>query len=164
MRSLFAGIAGLGVLFAVSHYFGSYGAAIAILFALIVAMHVIGNALGTRLRDLGDTPLSSTGSAAQSTSPRRLTTADFAPLTRLRQRISLGKRILILTVLGAVAGGLLGLFGIEWLSGEPAEWPVLAAGTGACAVLGAIWSYAISSFLIVTVGEFLHADRNSQPR
>ncbi len=163
LLSLLAGIAVLSVLFAVSHYFGTYGAAIAILFVLCVVAHVVGNALGTKLRDFGDTPVEADGSPAQRLPvARKPTAADFAPLTRLRERYSLGKRIVVITSLGAAAGGLVGYFGVQWLADDQTAWHVFGLGAVACAVLGGIWTFAAASFLQVTLGEFLHARRGSR--
>src|SRR5687767_10127728 len=81
LRSLLVGIGVLSTLFAISHYFGTYGAAIAMLFGLCVVAHVVGNALGTKLRDFGDTPVEADGSPARRLPVhRKLTAADFAPL------------------------------------------------------------------------------------
>lgn len=160
--SLLVAIAVISGLLAIVHYFGAYGACIAILFALCVVAHVMGNAMGTRLRDLGDTPVGADGSPA----PRPVhlekpSASDFAPLTRLRERQSLGKRIVVITTAGALAGGLLGYAGVCWFADGRTAWHVFAFGTVACAVLGGIWTFAAASFLQVMFGELLHAHRNS---
>jgi hypothetical protein len=157
-----AGIAVLGVLFAMVHYWGAYGAALGVLFALCVAAHVIGNALGTKLRDLGDTPLDEHGCPTRRLPEiRKPNPMDFAPLTRLRERYSLGKRIVVFTGMGAAAGGLAGFFAVAWLDDGHTAWHIFGLGTAACAVLGGIWTFAAASFLQVTLGEFLQARRDS---
>jgi hypothetical protein len=162
LLSLLLAIAGLSGLFAIVHYFGAYGAAIAILFVLCVAAHVVGNALGTKLREFGDTPLEVDGTPARRAPfSRPPTPAEFAPLTRLRQRYSLGKRIVVITVGGAVAGGLLGFFTVLWLADQTTAWHVFGLGVLACAVLGGIWTFAAASFVQVTWNEFLDARRDS---
>lgn len=159
---MLAGMAVLGGLFAIIHYFGAYGAAIAILFALCIVAHVAGNALGTKLREHGDTPLGEdrvpTFRAAVRAKP---TAGDFAPLPRLHGRHSLGRHILVITAIGGFAGGTLGYFGIEWLAGEHVGWKVLAVGCSACVVLGAIWTFAAASFLQVTLGELFQFRRET---
>jgi hypothetical protein len=163
LLSLLVAIAILSALFAISHYFGTYGAAIAILFVLCVVAHVVGNALGTKLRDFGDRPVQPDGSPTRPLQvPRKLTAADFAPLTRLRERYSLGRRIFVITTAGAVIGGLVGYLCVVWLADDQTGWHVFGLGAVACAVLAGIWTFAAASFLQVTLGEFLHARRNSR--
>jgi hypothetical protein len=162
LLGIFVALTVIAVLFAVTHYFGSYGAAIVALFVLCVVAHVVGNALGTRLRDFGDQPVRADGSPApRSRQFQKPSANQFAPHTRLRDRSSLGKRILFVTVFGAGLGAFLGFVGVQWVADDRTTWPVFLLGTGACAVLGAIWTFATASFLQVTVGEFLHARRNS---
>jgi hypothetical protein len=85
---------------------------------------------------------------------------DFAPVTRLRERYSLGKRNIAITLLGAVIGGLLGGAGLLWLGGEKTPWIVAVLGFGASAVLGGIWTFAASSFIHVMLGAWFHAAKD----
>ena len=58
-------------------------------FAVAIALHVVGNAIGTRLREIGDcpeAPLRENGGAHF----RRPRPEDFAPVTRLSAKQSLG--------------------------------------------------------------------------
>ena len=162
LLALLGMVAGFSGLFAISHYFGTYGAAIAILFGLCVVAHVVGNAMGTRLRDLGDTPVNTDGSpAGHRPAMHKPQAGDFAPSTRLRERYSLGKRIFVLTGLGTLIAGILGYLVVDWLADDHTGWHVFGIGSVACAVLGGIWTFATASFVQVTLGEFLHARRNS---
>ena len=162
LSALFVGTAVLGVLFAGIHYFGIFWVVIVILFVLCVVAHVMGNSLGTKLRQFGDTPLEADGTPASVQPIAKPRPADFAPVTRLRQRRPLGRRILFITGCGAIVGALLGFSGIAWLTDGPADWPVYALGACGSAVLGAIWTFAAASFIQVTFGEFLHARRESR--
>lgn len=159
--ALFAGVAVLGGLFAIVHYFGSYGAAIGLLALLCVIGHFAGSALGTRLRACGDQPLHADGSALPvKRSIVKPDPADFAPTTKLRQRRSLGRRNLLITLAGAMVAGCGGYFGLQFLDPRM-DWPVMGVGIAAFAVLGAIWTFATASFLQVMGSEFLQARRES---
>ena len=162
LLTLLVMVAVLSGLFAIIHYFGTYGAAIAILFGLCVVAHVVGNAMGTKLRDFGDTPVNADGSP---TGHRPVLdkpkAADYAPSTRLRERYSLGKRVFILTGFGTLIAGIFGYLLVDWLADDHTGWHVFGIGSVACAVLGGIWTFATTSFVQVTLGEFLHARRNS---
>jgi hypothetical protein len=155
-----AGIALLGLVFAVIHYLGMSWSLVVIFFLLCVLAHVAGNAMGTRLRDIG-----SETSAGQ---PRmfdlrrggRVSARYFAPATKLREKRSLGKPIVVITALGAVAGGVAGGLGLAWLTEGRAPWPVSVLGIGACVVLGAIWTFVAGSFVQVMLGAWLHAARD----
>src|SRR5262245_13086936 len=90
LGALFVGTALLGVLFAGIHYFGTFWIVIVILFALCVVAHVAGNAIGTKLREFGDTPLEADDTPARVPPIAKPAPSDFAPVTRLRQRRPLG--------------------------------------------------------------------------
>jgi len=162
LGTLLMSVAVLCAMFAIVHYFGLYGAALSVLFGLSVVAHVVGNALGTKLRDLGDTPLSANGNqSARRPLFHKPTAGDFAPRTRLHQRLALGRSIAVLTTLGVLGGGLFGYFGIAWVADARTGWSAFALGTVACSVLGGIWMFLVTSFLKTTFGEFLHARRES---
>src|SRR5262245_27301642 len=106
LGSLFFAVAVLGLMFAFIHYVGMYGSVIAIFFLLCVAAHVAGNAIGTRLREIGSAPVPGSTTESDFVSATRVSPADFAPATKLRERSSLGKPIVVVTALGIVAGGV----------------------------------------------------------
>lgn len=162
LGSLFIAVAVMGALSAVVHYFGGYGAAIAILFLLCVAGHVLGNALGTKLRQFGDTPLEEDGTPVRHiVAIAKPLPADFAPVSRLHGRHPLGKRIVFITGTGGVLGALIGFLAIVWFTEGPMEWRMTVLGIFACSVLGGIWTFAAASFIQVTIGVFVHAHRES---
>src|SRR6185503_15726974 len=85
--ALLMAIGVIGALCAVLRYFGAYGAVIAILFFLCVVAHVVGNAMGTKLRDCGDRPVDADGLPNRRTiSLRKPLAADFGPVTKLSSR------------------------------------------------------------------------------
>lgn len=156
LSSFLVGIAFLGMLFAVSRQFGTYGAALATLFVLIVAAHFAGATLGSRLRQCGDTPLDSAGQPIEPAPRGRPVSAEeFAPPSRLQGRHALGEHVILLTVLGASGGGALGYWGLSAVADDRTTAAVMLLGSGACAVLGGIGTFAVTCFLQVTLGELM---------
>jgi len=160
LATLFFTIGLLGVLFAAMSYLGSYATLLFILFTLTVAAHVAGNAIGTQLRNNGDHPPMASGDATRDRR-RPITVQDFAPPSQLRQRSALGKPILITTVMGSAAGAMLGGYELTMLMKQPTLIAV-ALGVIASAVLGAIWTFAASSFLHVASGALRQATRDAK--
>ena len=153
-------VAVIAVLCALVTYFGMHSALILLLFALAVAAHVAGNALGTQLRANGDRPLPSEDGTVVRKTERHVPTADeFAPASELRRRSSLGFPIVIATVCGslltAAAGGLLMAVLLE----RTPTWTARIAGTVACGTLGGIWTFVAFSFIQVTGGAWRQATR-----
>ncbi len=165
LATLMWAIAVLGVLFALISYLGSHATLLLILFALAVVAHVAGNALGTRLRANGDTPLPEReGDRYEPPQTRVPGQGDFAPTTKLHDRGALGLPIAIATAAGVVAGGLLGgaLLG---LVAQPApSWPAVLLGAAACGVLGGIWTFIAFGFIQVAGGAVWQATRDPSGR
>ena len=123
--------------------------------ALSIFCHVAGNCLGMRLREIGDQPQFP---ADQSPRPRgRATPQDFAPVTRLGSRHSLGWTIIVASSIGvtsgAIGGGLWtflaghGHVGIEHI----------AIGVIAFAFLGGMAAFATVAFTQVLCGAIWQA-------
>lgn len=164
LAALFVAVAVLGLMFAVIHYVGMLGSAIAILFLLCVAAHVVGNAIGTRLRDIGSQPTSDSKAPHGRRRFRDVMPSEFAPMSRLRERSSLGKRNIVITVCGAMIGGVLGGAALQWLSAGHSTWQIIGLGICASAVLGGIWTFAASSFIQVMLSAWFHASREPRKR
>ncbi len=160
LASLFIGVAMLGVLFAAASYIGSYATLLLVFFALTVAAHVAGNAIGTQLRENGSRRSIMEHDTAQSTR-RPVASTDFAPASQLHYRSALGKPIFITTVTGSVAGAVLGGYGLTTLMEHPTLVAV-ALGVIASAVLGGIWTFGASSFLQVASSALRQAARDSK--
>src|SRR5262245_56836550 len=108
LRSLLALVAACGVLFGLSRWGLSPVALAAIVFfAVSVAFHVAGNAIGTRLREIGDLPQQESAEAA---TIRHLKPHEFAPATRLGQRSSRGWSIIVASSVGVTTGAIGGGF------------------------------------------------------
>ncbi len=151
LSTMLWGVALLAVLFALVSYFGLHSALVLTLFALAVAAHVAGNALGTKLRASGDRPLPWKLGEPLATPTRQAPAAeDFAPTTELRDRRPLGLPIVIATVVGGlVAAAVGGLLMLAILDQAP-TWTAIIAGTVACGALGAIWTFVAFGFIQVT--------------
>src|SRR5688572_27186209 len=108
LRTLLLVVTGCAVIFAMSNWLSPIALAGVVMLVLCVIAHVAGNAIGTRLRELGPSRRSGRDSAAEPLA--RPQGADFAPVTRLSQRQSLGWPIILGTaggtLAGAVGGGL----------------------------------------------------------
>jgi len=155
------GVALVAVLCAAVSYFGLHSALVLLLFALAIAAHVAGNALGTQLRANGDRPLPRVGGEPAVLPTRQAPAAeDFAPSTELRERRSLGLPIVIATIAGGgLAAGLGGLVMVA-LSAQAPTWTAIIAGTLACGALGAIWTFLAFGFVQVTWSAARQATRN----
>src|SRR5262249_20334039 len=105
LRTLLLLVTACGVLLALRQWFALSPIAIAalVLLGISIFCHVAGNVICTRLRDIGDAPQAR---ADQLLSPPRPQPSDFAPVTRLSQRQSLGRLILIVVPAGGALGGV----------------------------------------------------------
>src|SRR5436309_15378284 len=93
LRTLLALVAACGALLALRQWLDPIAIAAIAFLALSIFCHVAGNCLGTRLREIGDIPdLTTDDSATKRIQPRP---QDFAPVTHLGRRHSLGWTIVI---------------------------------------------------------------------
>ena len=115
---------------------------------LIVA-HVLGNAIGTRLRDDDAGRSNQSLPPGAQPQPRSVSTAKAAQ--ELRERKPLGQLLLVFIAAGALSGAMLGRFVLihsQWL---PLPTSDAILGIGSCAVLGAIAGFMASSFFKVAL-------------
>jgi purine-cytosine permease-like protein len=158
LRALLWVITGCAVIFALSRWLSPIALAGVVMLVLSVIAHVAGNAIGTRLRELGGRRKPKTfDQEAASSSSSRPAAADFAPVTRLGQRQSLGWPIIIGTASGTVAGGIGGgLWTIFNAHGSPDPLS-LVVGVLAFAVLNGIGAFVIFGFIQVGLGAIRQA-------
>lgn len=119
-------------------------AAVALLafFAVTAFCHVAGNALGTRLRQIGDCRDPAAGPRAIVPPQRQ----HFAPTTHLSRRQGLGWLIVIATSVGITSGAVGGgLWTFVAARGRAGLFDI-AVGTIAFAVLGGLAAFAVCSF------------------
>src|SRR5947209_1275592 len=104
LRTLLALVAACGGLLALRQWLDPIAIAGIAFLAISIFCHVAGNCLGTRLREIGDRPdLVSDPSTAASRQPRA---QDFAPVTQLSRRHSLGWTIVIASSIGITSGAI----------------------------------------------------------
>ena len=165
LGSLMWALVVLGVIFALIGYLGSQATLGIVLLVLAVAAHVAGNALGTQLRNNGDTRSPSANESSSGNRPHTAAPADFAPTTRLGDRSSLGRPIVVVTcvgtVFGAVAGGL-GLFLVAQQEMSIGSVGSIALGMLAAGVLGGIGTFMAASFLQVACDALRQATRDAK--
>ena len=153
LRTLLLAVTGCCVLFYVMRLIGPMGAVMLTVGVLLVVLHVVGNALGTSLRD----------QAAEQVDPlddpvvpppkvgRAAAAAAAAPPGELHCHKSLGWRIVAFTLLGAAVGAAVGGWGLT------APWskrPKRASYVGSIstAIIGGFFSFLASSFLKTFLG------------
>jgi hypothetical protein len=145
-----------GVLFALLRWLDPIAVAAIAFLAASLFCHVAGNAIGTRLREIGDHP---DGHGIDRPAPgiRRPQPQDFAPATRLGQRQSLGWSIIIAVSMG-VASGAIGGGLWTFLAGRGhVALLSIAVGVIAFAVLGGIAAFAVVAFVQVLAGAIWQA-------
>jgi hypothetical protein len=146
-------------------FVGPSGALLLVLWVLIVLAHVAGNAIGTALRASGDTSAKGVRGdpAAPARPPRGLARhEEFAPVTHLGERKSLGWGVFVLSAAGIIAG-LVGGGLVMVMSGGPSVRAAdVAFGGGAFGVLGGIWTFLGSSLFFSLFRAHSQAARNSR--
>jgi hypothetical protein len=156
LRTLLLLVAACGALCALRQWLDPIAIAALIFLGLTVFCHVAGNAIGTRLREIGDRSDRAT-SDQPTVGIRPPREQDFAPPTHLGQRQSLGWTIVIASSFGVTAGAVGG--GLwTFLAGHGHVGPLnIAVGVIAFAVLGGIAAFATVSFTQVLAGAMWQA-------
>jgi hypothetical protein len=120
-----------------------------VLLALCIGAHIFGNAVGTRLREIGAAASREIDEPAADYRPPKASAADFAPQSRLAERHALGWPIVIATFGGILGGGFGGGVWTLLTSRGPASPFNIMVGVVAFAVLGGIASFATFGFVQV---------------
>lgn len=133
---------------------------LAVLLLFIVFAHVVGNALGTQLRQSSQhaQPL-----ALDDNVPNPGSANDqnvLAPQTRLSHHTQLGLGTKIITGIGAVLGAIVGSFVLWWTMKGDVSIPAMCLGIGSCAVLGGFVGFGMSSLLGVLGGAVVQAHQD----
>lgn len=128
--------------------------------AASVAMHVAGNAIGTRLRDATDDDL------ARRRGWRREPAAALPPIRRshLERRSSLGRLVPVSAAIGGVCGGLAGVACLITMTASSPAGAVL--GGLSSAVIGGLLGFLGASFVEIvrtSLREALAAERPAGP-
>jgi hypothetical protein len=150
LRTLMLAVTACAVLLAAAHWLSLSPLVVAALLFLAISifLHVVGNAIGTRLRAIGDQPETW---LADPRDPERRNPRpeDFAPATRLGLRQSLGWSIIVATLAGAIAGGLGGGVWTFLSSHGPLNVFSIAVGVVAFSVLGGLAAFAVVALVQV---------------
>lgn len=146
LRTLWIVMTVLCCLFAVMAAIGLWLSAVLALFLSLLMAHVLGNSLGTRLRNETSRQIASERSVA-SVAPAPLEWEVVAP-KRLTQRTRLHRITLLMGIGGALIGGELGGVGFSAMY-DPAPVSAVVLGVVSAGVLGAFAGFLASSFLSV---------------
>ncbi len=146
----------LGVACAAIGWLGLAGWLAAAVLVASVAMHVAGNALGTRMREATDRDLARV--------PTGRTAADIprTPPSRLEQRASLGRLVPVSAGIGAACGGIAGTAALATLTASSPAGAVL--GGVSSAVIGGLFGFLAASFIEIvrtSLREAVAAERSS---
>lgn len=156
LRTLLMLMTACAVLFAASQWLKPIALAALSLLAASIFCHVAGNAMGTRLRELGDRR----GRAHQEPACRRMLAqaGHCAPASQLSERRSLGWIVVAAVILGTILGGLSGGLGTLLVFSRGGAEP-LAIGVGVLAfgILGGFFAFATAAFAQVLLGAIWQA-------
>jgi hypothetical protein len=154
LRTLLLVVTGAACFFGLFWWFSpSVVAAVAVV-GVLIATHVVGNALGTRLRD-GETP-----------TPRVIAiehvdlSDKHAPATHLSQRRSLGWAVLLVTALGIMAGAAGGAYGMHLAYNLDGDVEGLAIAAVAFGALSGFATFGLATFAHVLATAMLQALRH----
>jgi len=153
--SLLVAITAVSIIFASYQLLGAAAAFILALLTVAVAAHVIGNSLGTRLRDIGNASKQVAHAGVKQRGD--VSESDLAPVTRLHHVASLGRPLVVCTGIGAVAGLISGLLLFVWANWEQASWSASSLGVAAFIFLGGFFGFLLSSFLQVGMDALVQA-------
>jgi hypothetical protein len=162
LRTLLLLVAAIGVLLALRQWLDPIAIAAILFLALSVFCHVAGNAIGTRLREIGSQP-SHAVDPLFSAERIRPQPQDFAPATQLGQRRSLGWTIIIATSAGITTGAIGGGFWTFLTSRGGPEILTIAIGVAAFGVLGGLAAFATVGFVQVLFGAIWQAMKPPSP-
>jgi hypothetical protein len=166
LRTLLALIAAICGLLALRQWISPLAIGLIAFFAVSIFCHIAGNAIGTRLRQIGDLPDAALAEpdspARRARPPQELQPQDFAPATQLSRRSNLGWMIVaassIGTATGAIGGGLWTFAAGHGRDVEPIN---IIVGVVAFAFLGGIAAFAMFGFIQVLGGAIRQAIASS---
>lgn len=157
LRTLLGLVTLCGMLFALSQWLHPAAVGLIAFLAVSVFCHVAGNALGKRLREIGDCP-----GAADEPPPIIVKPRDdqFAPRTLLSRRQSLGWLALVATSIGVTSGAIGGGLWTFAASAHAPDAASIAIGMVAFAVLGGMAAFLTIGFAQVLFTAYWQALSN----
>ncbi len=160
LRTMLLAVTALGCLFGVMSALGTVWSVAILMFGCLLAGHVLGNSLGTRLRD--GAPKRPAVSHAPQDARFALTHRSAVEASGLSRRTRLSRITLVMTCGGAAAGAFLGGPGLAAIYPDAGA-PAVALGVVSSAVLGGLGGFLTSSFLSVTLKAWREALAQSDP-
>lgn len=155
LRTLMALVTACAGLLALGQWLDPIAIAALAFLALSIFCHVAGNCIGTRLREIGDNrDLLRDDSSPYRAPPRA---QDFAPVTPLGQRQSLGWSIIVASSVGIASGAIGGGLWTFAVSRGDAGLLNIAVGVVAFGVLGGLAAFATVGFAQVLFGALWQA-------
>jgi hypothetical protein len=148
LRTLLLAVTAMGCLFGLMTVLGSLWSMAILFFSCLIMGHVLGNSLGTTLRDRASRRVTREQGLAFSSVPPAIVKLEVAAPGRLSQRARLNRITLVMTFGGALAGGTLGGT-LSALIYPDAGAAAVGLGVVSSAVLGAFVGFAASSFVSV---------------
>ncbi len=141
-------VAAFGALFAVMQAVGLFASFVLFFLLGLIAAHVIGNALGTRLRDEASR-LAQAGGNAADPPPASGVLPVKPPASQLTECRRLPRRLFGIATLGAVLGGVAGGALITAVAWQDITVAGITLGVCSSAVLGGLAGFLASSFYTV---------------
>jgi hypothetical protein len=160
LRTMLLAVAALGCLFGVMSALGTVWSVAILLFGCLVAGHVLGNSLGTRLRD--GAPKRSGVSPTRQDARFAATHRSAVEGSGLSRRTRLSRITLVMAFGGATAGAFLGGTGLAAIYPDAGA-AAVALGVVSSAVLGGFVGFLTSSFLSVTLKAWREALAQTDP-
>ncbi len=147
LRTLFLGVTAMCALLALMGAAGGFWSVMITWFLILVAIHVSANAWGTKAAG-GDHPR-----VEDDDPPPRIprggmtASARSMPTAHLRERTPIGKPMLVITAIGALAGGTLGTAALAAEYWARSGLAAMSVGGLSSAVLGGFVGFLASSFV-----------------
>jgi hypothetical protein len=164
LRTLLLAVTACAVLLAVMQWLriSLVVAASLVFLAITVGLHVLGNVVGTRLRQIGSQP-DTAMSDLDARATRALQPADFAPATRLGARHSLGWVIIAATLAAALAGGIGGGVWTALAGRGAVPWANIGVGCIAFGSLSGLAGFGATALTMVLWSAISQAHSNPSP-
>jgi hypothetical protein len=170
LKQMFYMVSLVGVLCSLSVVAGGSWPLIIGLAMLLVGAHVLGNWLGTRLRDTSEEVLqwraeqSGLGpdDPVATGQPVELAKLDLPPSTPLGSRQKVARWTAWFVTAGTIGGLIAGSTIIALTIGPRIEWAGWAVGTISCGVLGAWAAFLASTFSSIARHAWRHANQRSR--
>jgi hypothetical protein len=148
LRALFWLMAVVSALCAAMTAMGMVWSLMLLFFVALVVAHVVGNAIGTRLRDDATRQIEQSSWRGPALPHPALPRMVAPPL---HERRPLGQSLFVFVIAGAVGGALLGRFAFTYGHAHPLPASDAVLAIASCAVVGAIAGFMASSFFKVAV-------------